>query len=113
MADDPGRTTSFAKSLDPDQPQKSIQSEFNRNAAGVQRDLPLQGGGLNRDAPDKQMVQKDQPAPALTPNGMTREQPDRQSYNARLEQERERVKVRNEAAVARSRGPEKDRDKDM
>jgi hypothetical protein len=112
MADEPGRTTSFAKSLDPDQPQKSISSEFNRNAAGVQRDLPLQGGALNRDA-DKQMVQKDQPASHLRPNGLTREQPDRQSYNARLEQERQRVKVRNEAAVNRAKGPEKDRDKDM
>jgi hypothetical protein len=113
MAADPGRTTSFAKSLDPDPPQKSISSDFNRNAAGVQRELPLRGGALNKDADDKQMVQKDQPAPHLTPNGTAREQPDRQSYNARLEQERDRVKVRNEAAVARARGPEKDRDRDM
>jgi hypothetical protein len=113
MADDPGRTTSFAKSLDPEQPQKTVQPEFNRNAAGLQRELPLQGGALNRDAADKQMVQKDQPALQLTPNGMTRQQPDREAYNTRLEQERQRLKDRNMAAVNRMRGPEKDRDKDM
>jgi hypothetical protein len=112
MADDPARSTSFAKSLDPDKPEKSISSEFNRHAAGLQRELPLQGGKDGRTP--ENMVQKDRPAPALTPNGMSRQQPDREAYNARLEQERQRMLDRNKAAVERTKGSaEKDHDKEL
>jgi hypothetical protein len=112
MADDPARSTSFAKSLDPDQPEKSISSEFNRHAAGLQRELPLQGG-KDGGTPEN-MVQKDRPAPQLTPDGRTRQQPDRESYNARLEQNRQLVKARNDAAMQRTKSStEKDHDKEL
>jgi hypothetical protein len=113
MADTPARTTSFAKSLDPEPPQQSALPAFNRHAAGLEPEPPPQAQ-IDRNADAAQMVQKDRPVPALTPDAMTRQQPDRQSYNVRLEQERQRLMDRNMAAVQRAKGSiDKDRDREL
>jgi hypothetical protein len=84
------------------QASQKLRDQFARAQAGKQQNADRQNG-----VPDPQtqqgsdMVRKDQPTMQPKPPQEIRNDPDRQSYNDRLAQERQRAAEMNEAAKAR------------
>lgn len=97
------RTTSHAKSIHLDSYEEkemdrveNIRSAFDRAKEAQQEQEQKKDQQDEKEQPEKsgsQMVQDDRPQPQLTPDGQQRQEPDRESYNERLAQERETKKT--------------------